>query len=132
MPEILKAKRKKNKESKPVIVYLLNALKGLILTLVLLGIISIILLNNASFTVFYKAFSYIAVGFGGAFSGFCAYRRLKGRGIVNGAICGALFGVILCIILLVVMGFNVNINLIYILPLSIVCGLVGGIVGANL
>ncbi len=132
MPEILKTKRKKNKELKPVFVYLISALKGLILSLLLLGLISIMLLNNASFTVFYKVFLYVAIGLGGALSGFCAYRRLKGRGIINGAVCGALFGVLFCLIMLVIMSFNVGVNIIYILPLSIVCGVVGGIVGANL
>lgn len=136
MPEILKTKRNKSTKSKksfsPPIIYLISALKGLIVVLLLLGGLSLLLMNKGSFSAFYKVFSYIAVGLGAFICGFSAYRHIKGRGILNGAIGGGVYCAFIILILLCLMRFNVSSNILYVVPISLGCGIAGGITGANL
>ena len=95
MPEILKTKRNKTNKSKksfsPLISYLISALKGLAVALLLLGGLSFIIVSNGSFSAFYKVFSYAAICLGAFVCGFSAYRRIKGRGILNGVVGGGIY-----------------------------------------
>ena len=136
MPEILKTKRNKAKTIKksfsPLINYLLSVLKGLAAALLLSGVLSLFLMNNGSFSPFYKSFLYIAIGLGAFICGFSAYRHIKGRGIVNGVFAGGIYCAFLLLILLCLMRFNVSTNILYLVPISLGCGIAGGITGANL
>ncbi len=136
MPEILKTKRNKSVKAKKQfsqpINYLISALKGLLFAFNLLGGVSLLLMNNGSFSAFYKAISYIAVGLGAFICGFSAYRHIKGRGILNGAIGGGVYCAFVILILLCLMRFNISSNILYVLPISLGCGIAGGIMGANL
>lgn len=136
MPEILKTKRNKSTKAKKQfsqpINYLLSTLKGLFFALNLLCGVSLLLMNNGSFSAFYKAFSYIAVGFGAFVCGFSAYRHIKGRGILNGVVGGGVYCAFIILIMLCLMRFNVSSNILYVVPISLGCGIAGGIMGANL
>ena len=136
MPEILKTKRNKTNKSKksfsPPISYLVSALKGLAVAFLLLSGLSLIILNNSSFSVFYKVFSYAAIGFGSFACGFSAYRSIKGRGILNGVVGGAVYCGLVIFIFLCFMRFNLSSNILYLVPVSLGCGVAGGIAGANL
>ena len=136
MPEILKTKRNKTNKSKksfsPPISYLISALKGLAVALLLLGGLSFIIVSNGSFSAFYKVFSYAAIGFGSFACGFSAYRSIKGRGILNGVIGGGIYCAFIIIVLLCLMRFNVSSNILYLVPISLGCGIAGGITGANI
>ncbi len=135
MPEILKTKRNKSTKNKkqfsPPINYLISALKGLLFAFNLLGGVSLLLMNNGSFSAFYKVISYITVGLGAFICGVSAYRHIKGRGILNGAVGGAVYCGFVILVLLCVMRFEVSSNILYIVPISLLCGIAGGITGAN-
>lgn len=136
MPEIVKTKRSKGKKAKrslsPSVSYSLSALKGLLLTFIMLGGISFLVMNNGSFSPFYKVFSYIAVGLGAFVCGFCAYRAVKSRGIVNGAIAAAIYCGVLVLILVCLMRLRVSPQILLLVPISLGSGIAGGIAGANL
>ncbi len=136
MPEILKTKRNKTTKNKKnfstPVNYMLSALKGFIVASVLLSVLSFLLMNNGSFSAFYKAFAYISLGLGAFMCGFSSYRHIKGRGITNGALGGGVFCILIMVALLCFMRFNISSSILYVVPLSIACGIAGGIAGANL
>lgn len=135
MPEILKTKRNKSTKTKKQfsqpVNYLFSALKGLLFAFSTLGAVSLLLLNNGSFTAFYKAFAYIAIGLGAFICGVSAYRHIKGRGILNGVVGGAVYCGFIIVALLCIMRSDVSTNILYIVPISLLCSTAGGITGAN-
>ena len=136
MPEIVKTKRTKVKKSRrsfsPPVSYLLSAFKGLAVSLLLMGGLSILLLNNGSFSPFYKVLCYISAGLGAFVCGFCAYRAIRSRGIVNGAVGSAAYCGALMLALILLMRFDIGAQILLLLPVSVGCGVAGGIAGANL
>ena len=136
MPEIVKTKRNKLKKSKrsftPPISYLLSALKGLLTAFVLLGGVSLLLLNNGSFSPFCKVLCYACVGLGAFLCGFSSHRAVKGRGIVNGLVGGSVFCGIIILLIIALMRLSVGVEIIILLPVAVGCAIAGGITGANL
>ncbi len=135
MPELNKKSKKKRKisvnTSNPAIIYLFSVLKGLVVLVLGLCVVSVIVMKSSDFNLFTKFIIYGLVLFGGFLSGFFANKKLKGRGIVNGAVASLVFAIIFSVICIIAMRFNISPEILILLPVSIVGGIVGGIISAN-
>lgn len=135
MPESNKKSKKKRKlginTSNPTVIYLFSVLKGLVVLMVGLSVVSVIVMKSTDFNLFTKLIVYGFILFGGFLSGFFANRKLKGRGIVNGILASLIYAVVFLIICVIAMGFNISPEILIVLPVSIVGGIIGGIISAN-
>ena len=96
-----------------------------------LGLLSLILLKNSTDSVVFYVFSFVIMALGGFFSGFSAYRKLRGRGFLNGIIASAIYMGIIFIFTIALMRFNISANILIIVPVCLISGFLGGTVGAN-
>ena len=135
MPESNKKSKKKRKlggnANNPMVIYLFTVLKGLVVLMVGLSVVSAIVMKSTDFNLFTKLIIYGFILFGGFWSGFFANRKLKGRGIVNGIFASLIYAVAFLIICVIAMGFNISPEILIVLPVSIVGGIIGGIISAN-
>lgn len=131
MPKILKTHKKNDKKQSKITVYCISALKGLMIFLNGLGLLSLILLKNSTDSVVFYVFSFVIMALGGFFSGFSAYRKLRGRGFLNGIIASAIYMGIIFIFTIALMRFNISANILIIVPVCMISGFLGGTVGAN-
>lgn len=131
MPKILKTHKKNDKKQSKITVYCISALKGLMIFLNGLGLLSLILLKNSTDSVVFYVFSFVIMALGGFFSGFSAYRKLRGRGFLNGIIASAIYMGIIFIFTIALMRFNISANILIIVPVCLISGFLGGTVGAN-
>lgn len=131
MPEIIRTSKRNKKACKPIFVYAFCSARGIALTLIILSVGAAILLNNSSFTFFIRVVIYLSLGIGALLSGYCAHRRLKGRGMVNGSVAALFYFLLFVIITVILLRFNIKINIVYILPLVLLGGITGGIISAN-
>ena len=131
MAKILKTLKKNDKKYSKPTVYCISALKGLMIFLNGLGLLSLILLKNSTDSVVFYVFSFVIMALGGFFSGFSAYRKLRGRGFLNGIIASAIYMGIIFIFTIALMRFNISANILIIVPVCMISGFLGGTVGAN-
>ncbi len=131
MPKILKTHKKNDKKQSKITVYCISALKGLMIFLNGLGLLSLLLLKNSTDSVVFYVFSFVIMALGGFFSGFSAYRKLRGRGFLNGIIASAIYMGIIFIFTIALMRFNISANIMIIAPVCMISGFLGGTVGAN-
>ena len=135
MLEYIKADMKKNKINcklnKPPFIYLFSVLKGLIFSFFCILAVSLLHINNGTFNGFTKIIIYVAIGIGSFITGYTAFKRLKGRGIVNGFISSLIYSVVYITILLVITGFQVNERVLLVPLVILFFGILGGIVSAN-
>ncbi|MBO5064892.1 MAG: TIGR04086 family membrane protein [Clostridia bacterium] len=129
MPKILKTKKILKKQNK-ILTCLLTVLKGLIAFVLGFFIVSLIIykVNDSAF-YYYLVFALISLG---AFiTGFISYKKLGGRGILCGLFSAAIYLIFLLLIILITMKFNVSSRLLPVIPICLISGILGGIVGAN-
>lgn len=134
MPEIIKNKKvkiKKSKPQKPIIVYLLSSLKGLVVSFAGLTLTCFLLMNNGSFNVFTKIIIYVIIGAGAMLSGFIANKKLRGRGYINGLLSAIIYLALYIVTALLLMHFKVNTNILILVPVAVLSGISGGIISAN-
>lgn len=131
MPKILKTHKKNDKKQSKITVYCISALKGLMIFLNGIGLLSLLLLKNSTDSVVFYVFSFVIMALGGFFSGFSAYRKLRGRGFLNGIIASAIYMGIIFIFTIALMRFNISANILIIAPVCMISGFLGGTVGAN-
>lgn len=131
MPKILKTHKKNDKKQSKITVYCISALKGLMIFLNGIGLLSLLLLKNSTDSVVFYIFSFVIMALGGFFSGFSAYRKLRGRGFLNGIIASAIYMGIIFIFTIALMRFNISANILIIAPVCLISGFLGGTVGAN-
>ncbi len=135
MPELNKKLKKKRKisinTSNPAIIYLISSVKGLVVLAIGLSVVSVIIMKSTDFNLFTKFIIYGLVIFGGFLSGFFANKKLKCRGIVNGTVASLAFAIIFSLICIIAMRFNISPEILILFPVSIVGGIVGGIISAN-
>lgn len=135
MPKILKTRLLKDNKSKKSYsvktIYLFAAAKGLVFTFICFFIISFLLYKNNNFSFFYKMIIYLSIALGAFISGFIAYKKVRGRGFINGIICSLIFCAALLLVLIIAMKLNFSGNLLILLPITVVSGFLGGTVSAN-
>ncbi len=131
MPKIIKTKKKRDKSySKPVL-YVFSVLKGLLIFITGILMTSILILKTSSSSQFFYIFAYLILALGAFISGFDAYRKIKGRGFVNGLIASAAYAITSLIIITISLKFDISLQVLLILPISLISGFLGGTVGAN-
>ncbi len=131
MPKILKTKSKNQKVNKPVVIYPLCALRGVIVTFLCFGVVSLLLLNKSSFTTFTKLFLYFSIALGSFVCGYFANKKIKGKGIINGLLSSVFYSVIFIIVVCLLLKFGVSKLLFLTVPLIVVGCITGGVVCAN-
>lgn len=130
MPKIIKTK-KKNKNQSKLLAYMLSAVKGLIVFVSGILIISLLLLKSSESSIVYFIASYFVIALGAFISGYSGYKSLRGRGYQNGLVTAGIYVAVIFILITALMRFNIDTNILLIIPISLVSGFVGGTVGAN-
>lgn len=131
MPKIIKTNNKSGKQQNKIITYILSSVKGIVLFIIGLIILSLVILNNPSESLFVYVFSYILIALGGFTSGYSAYKSLRGRGFLNGIVAASIYMCFLLILIVVLMKFQVKTNVLLIIPICVISGFLGGTIGAN-
>lgn len=132
MPKIIKTKSVNKKiKRNPILSYVFCALKGLLLTACILFILSFLLYKGSEATSFFKIGIYISIVIGSFFSGFDSYKKIKNKGILDGAISGLFFLIMLMLVSLLLMRFNVSYQLLINAPLVMLSSVFAGVLSAN-
>lgn len=131
MPRIIKTKSKKILPDKPLLIYLVNALAGICITVICFLITSYLLVKGNDFSQFTKIFLFILIGISSALSGFLSHKRIKGRGYINGLLTASMYELMLIMLIACVMRFQVSAPLFYTIPIALLSGTTGGIISAN-
>lgn len=134
MPKIIKTRLNRDKKAKKKYskraLYLLSALKGFILTLVCLMIISYLLYKNGVFTPFNKLMVYLGIGLGAFLAGYSAHTRINGRAFSDGLISASIYTLMLLFIFSILLKLSFSAHLLIIIPVALLSGFLGGIVKA--
>ncbi len=135
MPKIIKTRFNKKKSSlysiNPVFGYVLCGLKGFVLCILLLLIVSLVLYKSNDFGTFYKIIIYLVIFLSSFFTGTSSYKYNTGKGLIiglKGSVPFVLFLFLLCVVLL---KFKVSAFLLIVVPLSVCGSAIGGIIEAN-
>ena len=133
MPKIIKSSisKSKIKNKNPYVQYLLNALKGLMIIVLLLLTISLFVLKGATISVFVKLIIYLSIALGSFICGYNSYKTVRNKGITDGAISGAILLIALIVIIGVLMRFKISDNIFLLIPVTLFSGIAGGIISAN-
>lgn len=127
-------KDENSKESKKDIVIILKgSIIALILTIIMLTIYAAILsytnISEDSMTLVILVIAGLSI----IIDSSIANIKLKRKGIINGALIGLIYILIIYILSSVITGvFNLNSNSIIMIIVSIVTGMIGGIIGVNM
>ncbi len=127
-------KDENSKESKKDIVIILKgSIIALILTIIMLTIYAAILsytnVSEDSMTLVILVIAGLSIIIGSSITNI----KLKRKGIINGALIGLIYILIIYILSSVITGvFNLNSNSIIMIIVSIVTGMIGGIIGVNM
>lgn len=131
MPKVLKSVKKSDKSYSKAVLYSFSVIKGLLIFIIGIAVLSLtVLKNNSSSYVFY-CFAYLIIGLGAFASGFFAHKKLHGRGFLNGLISSSIYAVAILITVTIVMRFKVSANIFIVVPVCAVSGFLGGTVSAN-
>lgn len=129
---VLKTKSRKEQGSSLQTI-LFSVTIGCLFFLIFLAIGAIVVSNTNLDLSYLKYILYIAFPFCVLISSmFSGYKAKNMKGILSGLLSGTITVVILLAVILAVNAGNVDIKTIFIFPLSIIVGLPGGILGANL
>lgn len=125
MPKIIKTKKLTNKNYNIPTLYAFSVIKGLVVFIIgLLFCAFMVLKSPQSNFFFYMVYVFVALG---AFSsGFCASKRINGRGFIKGLISSAAYMLVIIILSIILMKFNISVNLLLLVPLCLVSGFLGG------
>lgn len=127
-------KDENSKESKKdIIIILKGSIIALILTIIMLTIYAAILsytnVSEDSMTLVILFIAGLSIIIGSSITNI----KLKRKGIINGALIGLIYILIIYILSSVITGvFNLNSNSIIMIIVSIVTGMIGGIIGVNM
>lgn len=127
-------KDENSKESKKdIIIILKGSIIALILTIIMLTIYAAILsytnVSEDSMTLVILVIAGLSIIIGSSITNI----KLKRKGIINGALIGLIYILIIYILSSVITGvFNLNSNSIIMIIVSIVTGMIGGIIGVNM
>lgn len=127
-------KDENSKESKKdIIIILKGSIIALILTIIMLTIYAAILsytnISEDSMTLVILVIAGLSIIIGSSITNI----KLKRKGIINGALIGLIYILIIYILSSVITGvFNLNSNSIIMIIVSIVTGMIGGIIGVNM
>ncbi len=134
MPKILKTKKVKqttNKQYKPIILYLVSVVKGVLVFSGGIILVAFLFMNSGNFNTFTKIMAYAIIFIGAFVSGFCSNRKIKGRGFLDGIISSLLYCVFISVVLIIIMRFNISMNILFVFLCGISGGIIGGIISAN-
>ena len=111
--------------------YVTGALKGFVVFTCLYLITAFIMYKtNAELpAIYYVMFLYIALG--GFFCGIHTYKKVRGRGFLNGVISSLPYSMLVCLLICLINGFDVAGDILLTLLLSLAGGFAGGITAAN-
>lgn len=131
----LKIKSKKFKSDSKylnlILKYIPCLLKGLILTVIGILVLSFAYYKMTGHPAFLYYLNYLFLGFGTFITGNSTYHKLGGRGIVAG-ILGSLPLLLIDIIIIFLFSYRTaSANILIIVPICIIFGAIGGIVGSN-
>lgn len=123
----------KQKESKDIFIIIKGSIIALVLTILMLTIYAAVLsftnVSENSMMVVIMAIVGICI-FAGSF---LANLKIKRKGIINGAFIGLIYIVSVYIVSSIVTGiFNLNINSIIMIIVSMLTGIIGGVIGVNI
>lgn len=129
MPKILKTKQSPKKQNK-ILVCLSTVMKGFIIFAIGFLLISLIIfkVNDKSF---YYYVIYLFISAGAFVTGFTSYKKLGGRGFVCGLLTSSILLQIIFCIILISNGFIFTSRMFLIVPICLISGIIGGIIGAN-
>lgn len=125
MPKIIKTKKLTNRTYGVPALYAFAVLKGLAVFLNGLIMCSFMVLKSQQSNFFYYlAFMFVALG---AFlCGYSASKNVIGKGFLNGLASSGIYMLIIFLISLILMKFNISVNILFIVPLCLIPGFIGG------
>ena len=129
MPKILKTKKQSKNQNKALLC-ITSVLIGLFLFLLLFLIISI-LVYKVNDSEFYYFMVYGSIALSAFYTGFVSYKKLGGRGIINGLISSMILFSVIFLIVLFSMKFEISSKVLVLLPVCVIPGIAGGILSAN-
>ncbi len=133
MVNIIKTKSKKSQnEYSDFANYLICSIKGVFITFAGLILCSLFVLNNSEISGFVNILIYVSVALGSFVCGYLSFKRLKGRGVINGLISSISYSVILILFISLISELNVSANVLVVIPVSVIAGTIGGITSANM
>ena len=131
MPSIIKTKKNREKKHSKQVTYLFCALKGFLVFIIGSLLLGFLLFKSQNNSLTLYIFLYFVIALGGFISGFSAYRRLKGRGFINGVIASIVYCSFIFFVVILMMRFNVSAQMLLLIPICVLSGFLGGTVGAN-
>ena len=128
---LLHGTKEKDKKYSKITTYFISALKGFIVFLIGLLILSLLILKKSSDSQVLYLFSFLIMALGGFISGLSAFKNLRGRGFINGITAAAIYLGLLIITVVCLMRLNISGNILLTVPVCLIAGFLGGTIGAN-
>lgn len=114
-----------------ILKYMPCLIKGLLITMVGILVLSFAYYKMSGHSVVFYYLNYLFIAFGAFVTGNATYHKSGGRGIVAGAI-GAIPLMLIDLILILSLSYNnVSTLILIIMPICIILGAIGGIIGSN-
>ncbi|MBE6747753.1 MAG: TIGR04086 family membrane protein [Ruminococcaceae bacterium] len=120
-----------SKKFKLILKYLPCFLKGFLITALGILVLSFAYYKLSTHSVIIYYLTYLFIALGGFVAGNSTYHKLGGRGIVVGAIGALPVAVVIYAILAIFCLKEITAFSLIILPICILCGCLGGIIGSN-
>lgn len=115
-----------------ILLFSISTAAGIIASAVVL-ILSALFLSKNSLPFSYHIFFWFPIYIAGALTcGFISARLSSIKGILSGLISSSLYYAVITLILLILNDFSFSNLIILMLPLSVICGIISGILAANL
>lgn len=129
---ILKDDTTGNKNKECISIIIKGSIIAIILTIILLTIYAAILSSTNMSEDSMKIVIMVIVGMSILIGSSFANIKIKRRGIINGAIIGFVYIMIIYLLSSIITGmFYLNINSVIMICISIITGMIGGIIGVN-
>lgn len=130
MPKIIKTKKITNKNYNIPTLYGFSVLKGLVVFIIGALLCAFMILRSPQSNFFFYAI-YVFIALGAFLCSYNASKKITGRGILKGLIASALYMALIIIINVIIMRFNISSFILLLLPVCIIPGIVGGIMGTK-
>lgn len=129
-----KSFKRKNELSGPVknfINLLFSSSLGLLSTIIITFIVSLIITSSSEYPKYTSVFFIISVIISCIISGFIASKKCNFKGIISGLLCSIPYSLFITVIMLFFTNCKLKESTIILYLIIIICSTIGGIVGAN-
>lgn len=130
MPKIIKTKRLSKKIYNTPTLYAFSVIKGLIVALIGVLLCSFMVLRSTQSNFFYYCI-YIFIALGAFLGSYDASKKINGKGFIKGLIASGIFCGVIFALIVVIIRFNVSAFILLLLPLCLISGFAGGILGVK-